>query len=56
MYKREGANREFEMEDACSMVSAIGFQGVEFEKKSSLAYSLSKGFNLDEMEDFDKYQ
>ena len=44
------------MEDACRMVEAIGFQGVEFEKKAALAYSLSKGFNPDEMEDFDKYQ
>ena len=44
------------MQDACRLVEAIGFEGVEFEKKAAISYSLSKGFILDEMEDFDKYQ
>jgi|OM-RGC.v1.038756939 hypothetical protein len=44
------------MQDACRLVEIIGFEGVEYEKKASLAYSLSKGFIPDEMEDFDRYQ
>ena len=38
------------------MLENLGFSGVEFEKKGSLAYALSKGFIIDEMEQYDTYQ
>ena len=44
------------MSDACQMVADIGYQGLDNEKKASVAYSLSKNFIIDEMEDFEEYQ
>lgn len=37
------------------MLALAGFDGAEFEKRATLAFSLSKMTIIDEMEDFDNY-
>ena len=43
------------MEDAVDLLDGAGFSGTDAENKTSIAYSLSKNFIVDEMEDFDSY-
>lgn len=43
------------LEDAVDLVDGAGFSGTDAENKTSIAYSLSKSFIVDEMEDFDSY-
>jgi hypothetical protein len=55
-FKKSGDQKNtFDMEDCCRMMRKIGFTGVENERKACFAYSLSKQYIINEMDDFDNY-